>query len=83
MDGALCRKSLRYGYVCGLEVEEKTGGLLVDYLRNAPIDRIFYAPRPRGAGIAIERQNALYALHPILHLNGAGSKRAFRPGRTG
>ena len=60
-----------YGYVCGLEVEEKTGGLLVDYLKNAPIDRIFYAPGPRGAGIAIERQNALYALHPILHLNGA------------
>ena len=28
-----------YGYVCGLEVEEKTGGLLVDYLKNAPIDR--------------------------------------------
>ena len=48
-----------YGYVCGLEVEEKTGGLLVDYLKNAPIDRIFYAPGPRGAGIAIERQNAL------------------------
>lgn len=45
--------------------------MLVDYLKNAPIDRIFYAPGPRGAGIAIERQNALYALHPILHLNGA------------
>ena len=60
-----------YGYVCGLEVEEQTGGLLVDYLKTAPIDHIFYAPGPRGARIASERLNALYALHPMLHLNGA------------
>ena len=60
-----------YGYVCGLEIEEKTGGLLADYLKTAPIERILYAPGPRGARIAPERTEALYALRPILHLNGA------------
>ena len=52
-----------YGYVCGLEIEEKTGGLLADYLKTAPIDRILYAPGPRGAQIAPERTAALFALH--------------------
>ena len=49
-----------YGYVCGLEIEEKTGGLLADYLKTAPIDRILYAPGPRGAQIAPERTAALF-----------------------
>ena len=64
-------KRYAYGYVCGLEIEEKTGGLLVDYLKTAPIDHILYAPGPRGAKIAAERLDALYALHPMLHLNSA------------
>ena len=60
-----------YGYVCGLEIEEKTGGLLADYLKAAPIDRILYAPGPRGAGIDRARTDAIFALHPILHLSGS------------
>lgn len=60
-----------YGYVCGLEIEEATGGLLTEYLQTAPIDQLMFAPGPRGARIAAERLDALYALHPILHLNGA------------
>lgn len=63
-----------YGYVCGLEIEEKTGGLLVDYLKTAPIDRILYAPGPRGAQIAPERTAALFALHPMLHLNASEAR---------
>ena len=41
-----------YGYVCGLEIEEKTGGLLADYLKTAPIDRILYAPGTQAPVIA-------------------------------
>ena len=63
-----------YGYVCGLEIEEKTGGLLADYLKTAPIDRILYAPGPRGAQIAPERTAALFSLHPMLHLNASEAR---------
>ena len=61
----------RYGYVCGLEVEEKTGGLLADYMKTAPVETWMYAPGPRGAGIDKARTEAIFALHPILHLSGA------------
>lgn len=62
-------KRYAYGYVCGLEVEEKTGGLLIDYLQSAPIDTLLYAPGPRGARVAPALTQKLFALHPILHLN--------------
>lgn len=58
-----------YGYVCGLEVEEQTGGRLVDYLQTAPIGTLVYAPGPRGVRVAPERTQKLFALHPVLHLN--------------
>lgn len=65
------RGHFQYGYVCGLEVEEKTGGLLVDYMKNAPVETWLYAPGPRGAGIDRARTDAIFALHPILHLSGS------------
>ncbi len=58
-----------YGYVCGLEIEEKTGGALIDYLETAPVETLFYAPGPTGVRIPKEKNARLYALHPILHLN--------------
>ena len=58
-----------YGYVCGLEVEEKTGAALVGYLEHAPIETILYAPGPRGMRVAPELTERLFALHPMLHLN--------------
>ena len=58
-----------YGYVCGLEIEERTGEKLVSYLETAKIGTLFYAPGPRGAGIKKELTDRLFALHPVLHLN--------------
>lgn len=57
------------GYVCGLEIEEKTGDALISYLETAPIDTLFYAPGPTGVRIPEEKNARLFALHPILHLN--------------
>ena len=68
-------KRFDYGYVCGLEIEERTGEKLVEYLETAPIDTIVYAPGPRGVRIRRELTDRLYALHPVLHIN-AGEARA-------
>ena len=46
--GAYQAQSYDFGYVCGLEVEEKTGGNLVAWLETARIGAIMYAPGPRG-----------------------------------
>ncbi len=62
-------QSFDYGYVCGLEVEERTGENLVAYLEHAPIGTLMYAPGPRGVRIRQELTNRLFALHPLLHLN--------------
>ena len=63
-----------YGYVCGLEVEERTGEKLVAWLETAKIGTLFYAPGPRGAGIRKELTDRLFALHPVLHLNASEAK---------
>ena len=60
--------SYEYIYVCGLELEEETGQLLVDSLTDCPIPIIF-APGPRGNKIASERMQQLLDLSPILHVN--------------
>ena len=58
-----------YGYVCGLEVEERTGGKLVSWLETAKIGTLVYAPGPRGVRVKKELTDRLYALHPVLHIN--------------
>jgi len=68
-------KRFDYGYVCGLEIEERTGEKLVSYLETAPIGTLVYAPGPRGARIKKELTDRLFALHPMLHIN-AGEARA-------
>lgn len=62
-------KRFDLGYVCGLEIEEKTGGALIEYLETAPVETLFYAPGPTGVRIPKEKNERLYALHPVLHLN--------------
>lgn len=60
-----------YTYICGLEVEEKTGGELVAWLEAHPdiAGTVVYAPGPRGIEIDPDRTERILALHPILHLN--------------
>lgn len=60
-----------YTYICGLEVEEKTGGELVAWLEAHPdiAGTVVYAPGPRGIEVDADRTERILALHPILHLN--------------
>lgn len=69
------KKAYDYGYVCGLEVEERTGEKLVAWLETANIGTLFYAPGPRGVRVKKELTDRLYALHPVLHVN-SGEARA-------
>lgn len=65
----LSKNHFDYGYVCGLEIEEKTGDALIDYLETAQISELIYAPGPTGIRISQQKTERLYALHPIMHLN--------------
>lgn len=60
-----------YTYICGLEVEETTGGELVAWLEAHPdiAGTVVYAPGPRGIEVDPTRTARILALHPILHLN--------------
>ncbi|MBQ8162411.1 MAG: carbohydrate kinase family protein [Clostridia bacterium] len=58
-----------YTYVCGLEVEERTGDELIRFLETHPCGQVFYAPGPRGSRISQERTCRMLKLHPILHLS--------------
>lgn len=60
-----------YTYICGLEVEETTGGELVAWLEAHPdiAGTVVYAPGPRGIEVDANRTDRILALHPILHLN--------------
>lgn len=60
-----------YTYICGLEVEEKTGGELVAWLEAHPdiAGTVVYAPGPRGIEVDADHTERILAMHPILHLN--------------
>ena len=60
-----------YTYICGLEVEEKTGAELVAWLEAHPdiAGTVVYAPGPRGIEVDASRTERILAMHPILHLN--------------
>ena len=56
-------------YICGLEIEETTGGTVVEYLENHPAYQIYFAPGPRIHIISGELIERIFDLSPILHLN--------------
>lgn len=56
-------------YVCGLEIEEETGGSIIEFLSANRHIRPYFAPGPRIAQLPPERMRALLALRPVLHLN--------------
>lgn len=58
-------------YLCGLEVEEPTGGVLLDWLEHHPPGRLYFAPGPRILHIPPEKMAWLMALCPTFHLNAA------------
>ena len=68
-------------YICGLEIEEKTGIHIVGFLeerlpRENPECRLFFAPGPRLTRISGDLLERIYALSPILHLNGTEAMEA-------
>lgn len=58
-------------YVCGLEIEEATGGVILDWLERHPPRRLYFAPGPRVLRIPPEKMARLMALGAVFHLNEA------------
>jgi len=56
-------------YICGLEIEETTGPIIVDFLEKHNDIPVFFAPGPRINSISIELLDRIFKLSPILHLN--------------
>ena len=57
-------------YVCGLEVEEPTGLVIVDFLERCCAGKtIVFTPGPRPAALPDDLLERIYGLHPIVHLN--------------
>ncbi len=56
-------------YICGLEIEEKTGENIVKWLEKHPQIPVFFAPGPRIMRIDASLLDRLYKLHPVMHLN--------------
>jgi len=56
-------------YICGLEIEEKSGPIIVNFLEQHPHLQIFFAPGPRISHICQSLMHRLFCLHPIVHLN--------------
>ena len=57
-------------YVCGLELEEDTGSIILDYLEERPEYTVYFAPGPRISCIRQRNLDRMFSLSPILHLNG-------------
>ena len=59
---------LQCAYICGLEIEDKTGSTIVDFLETSGLP-VFYSPGPRICLIDDALMERIFALRPILHLN--------------
>jgi sugar/nucleoside kinase (ribokinase family) len=65
---ALDTSQLSCVYICGLEIEEKTGGTVVDFLETAGLP-VFFAPGPRIHMIGDDLMQRIFKLNPVIHLN--------------
>ena len=70
---SLEQKRYDFIYLCGLEVEEPTGMELIQSISKLE-GQVIFAPGPRSRLIPKDRLEAIYDLHPILHLNEAEAK---------
>ena len=73
-------QSFDYTYICGLEAEEETGYELIQWLENhigtgssasegISAGTLLYAPGPRGVEISSDKNERIFAMNPVLHLN--------------
>ena len=56
-------------YLCGLEVEEPTGDVILDCLEAHPELTVYFCPGPRIQNLPEEKLRRVCNLHPLLHLN--------------
>ena len=56
-------------YICGLEIEEKTGENIVKWLEKHPQIPLFFSPGPRIMKIDSDLLDRIYKLNPVMHLN--------------
>lgn len=56
-------------FVCGLEIEEKSGEEIVSFLEERKFPTLYFAPGPRLMTISPELLERIFALRPIVHLN--------------
>lgn len=56
-------------YVCGLEIEEPTGKVILSWLEQHPPRRLYFAPGPRIFRIPPHKMARMMALRPVFHLN--------------
>lgn len=56
-------------YFCGLEIEESTGDVLLDWLERRPAQRLYFAPGPRLCRIPPRKMARIIDLHPTFHLS--------------
>ncbi len=58
-------------YVCGLEIEDETGDVIVDFIKQNPQLNVYFAPSARILHIPEPLMDDLLDCSPILHLNRA------------
>lgn len=56
-------------YLCGLEVEEPSGVVLLDWLERCPAQHLYFAPGPRICHIPPWKMARIVAMHPTFHLS--------------
>ncbi len=55
-------------YICGLEVEEPTGDVIIDFLKQSGL-KFYFSPGPRINFIEKDKMERIFELRPILHVN--------------
>ena len=55
-------------YICGLEMEEDTGDIVIDFLEESKIP-FYFSPGPRINAIQKYKMERIFSLNPILHVN--------------
>lgn len=56
-------------YLCGLEIEESTGMVIIDWLAQHRGPDLYFAPGPRINKIEPKKMELILSLSPVLHLN--------------
>lgn len=56
-------------YISGYEMEGRSGKIISEWLQTQQIHNLYFAPGPRITFIEKETMDALFKLHPILHIN--------------